>query len=96
MNDYQKRRFSHKIVKAMFNTVTDKKIAIFGFAFKKDTGDTRETASAFVIKDLLDERAKLSVYDPQVIFILFTGFNLMSNVGDKGSYAGRVQLHPER
>jgi len=66
MNDYQKRRFSHKIVKAMFNTVTDKKIAIFGFAFKKDTGDTRETASAFVIKDLLDERAKLSVYDPQV------------------------------
>lgn len=66
MNDYQKRRFSHKIVGAMFNTVTDKKISIFGFAFKKDTGDTRETASAFVMKDLLDERAKLSVYDPQV------------------------------
>lgn len=43
-----------------------KRIAIFGFAFKKDTGDTRETAAAFVMKDLLDERAELAVYDPQV------------------------------
>jgi UDPglucose 6-dehydrogenase len=50
----------------MFNTVTGKRIAIFGFAFKKDTGDTRETAAAFVMKDLLDERAELAVYDPQV------------------------------
>jgi UDPglucose 6-dehydrogenase len=66
MNDYQKRRFAHKIVRSMFNTVTGKKIAIFGFAFKKDTGDTRETAAAFVMKDLLDERAILNVYDPQV------------------------------
>jgi len=66
MNDYQKRRFSHKIVKNMFNTVTGKKIAIFGFAFKKDTGDTRETAAVYVMKDLLEERAQLSVYDPQV------------------------------
>jgi UDPglucose 6-dehydrogenase len=66
MNEYQKRRFSTKMVNSMFNTVTGKKIAIFGFAFKKDTGDTRETASAFVMRDLLDERAKLSVYDPQV------------------------------
>ena len=54
------------VVSRMFNTITDKKIAIFGFAFKKDTGDTRETASAFVCRDLLDERAKLEVYDPQV------------------------------
>ena len=43
MNDYQKSRFSSLIVSRMFNTVTGKKIAIFGFAFKKDTGDTRET-----------------------------------------------------
>lgn len=66
MNNYQKRRFAHKIVRSMFNTVTGKKIAIFGFAFKKDTGDTRETAAAYVMKDLIDERAMLSVYDPQV------------------------------
>jgi len=66
MNDYQKRRFAFKMVRNMFNTVTGKKIAIFGFAFKKDTGDTRETAAAFVMKDLLEERANLAVYDPQV------------------------------
>ncbi|KAJ1412484.1 UDP-glucose/GDP-mannose dehydrogenase family, UDP binding domain-containing protein [Ochromonadaceae sp. CCMP2298] len=50
----------------MFNTVTGKRLAILGFAFKKDTGDTRETAAAYVMKDLLEESAKLAVYDPQV------------------------------
>lgn len=65
MNDYQKRRFAANMVKRMFNTVTGKSIAIFGFAFKKDTGDTRETAAASVIKDLLAEEAKMTVYDPK-------------------------------
>lgn len=41
MNEYQKRRFANRVVEALFNTVTNKKITIFGFAFKKDTGDTR-------------------------------------------------------
>ena len=66
MNDYQKHRFSLNIVRTMFNTVTGKKIALFGFAFKKDTGDTRETAAAFVARDLIDEQARVHVYDPQV------------------------------
>jgi len=66
MNEWQKRRFSQMMVRRMFNTVTGKKLAIFGFAFKKDTGDTRETASAFVMRDLIEEMAKLHVYDPQV------------------------------
>merc|ERR1740138_1910246 len=66
MNEWQKRRFSQMMVRRMFNTVTGKKLAIFGFAFKKDTGDTRETASAFVMRDLVDEQAQLHVYDPQV------------------------------
>jgi UDPglucose 6-dehydrogenase len=50
----------------MFNTVSGKKITILGFAFKKDTGDTRETASVYVAKHLLSERARISIYDPQV------------------------------
>ncbi|TFJ86849.1 hypothetical protein NSK_001937 [Nannochloropsis salina CCMP1776] len=66
MNDYQKSRFSSLIVSRMFNTVTGKRIAIFGFAFKKDTGDTRETASVFVCRNLLEERARLHVFDPKV------------------------------
>ena len=66
MNDYQKRRFSERIVKTMFNTVSDKKIAIWGFAFKKDTNDTRESAAIHVCRDLLNERARLVIYDPRV------------------------------
>ena len=70
MNDYQKKRFARNMVSRMFNTITGKKIAIFGFAFKADTGDTRETAAVYVMKDLLDERAELHVFDPQVKFIV--------------------------
>src|SRR5690606_31415738 len=66
MNNYQKHRFSARIVKSLFNTVSDKKIAIFGFAFKKDTNDARESAAIYVCKDLLQERARLAVYDPKV------------------------------
>lgn len=66
MNDYQKRRFSRRMLKEMFNTVTDKKIAVFGFAFKKDTNDTRESAAIYVCRDLLEERAMLHIYDPKV------------------------------
>eukprot|EP00051_Salpingoeca_urceolata_P027730 m.482990 g.482990 ORF g.482990 m.482990 type:complete len:468 (-) comp22736_c0_seq1:25-1428(-) len=66
MNDYQERRFSSRIVRCLFNTVTSKKIAVLGFAFKKNTGDTRESASIYVCKHLLDEGARLFVYDPKV------------------------------
>ena len=66
MNDYQKRRFSTRIVHTMFNTVSDKRIAVWGFAFKKDTNDTRESAAIYICRDLLEERARLTIYDPQV------------------------------
>ncbi len=66
MNDFQKRRFSTRIVKNMFNTVSDKKIAMWGFAFKKDTNDTRESAAIYVCRDLIEERARITIYDPQV------------------------------
>eukprot|EP00501_MAST-03F_sp_TOSAG23-6_P000585 GSMAST32.ASY1.ANO1.606.1 assembled CDS len=68
MNNYQKNRFSQRIIQSiMFNTVTGKKIALLGFAFKKNTGDTRETVSAaYIAKALLGERATIAVYDPQV------------------------------
>jgi len=66
INDWQKHRFSARIVRELFNTVTGKKIAILGFAFKKDTNDTRETAAIAVCQDLLAEGANVSVYDPKV------------------------------
>ncbi|WP_438963155.1 nucleotide sugar dehydrogenase [Nonlabens sp.] len=66
MNDHQKRRFAKKIVKTLFNTVSGKKIAIFGWAFKKDTNDTRESAAIYVADYLLNEQAEIVVYDPKV------------------------------
>lgn len=66
MNDYQKRRFSQRIVRTLFNTVAGKKIAIFGFAFKKDTNDTRESAAIYICRDLLEEGAHLAIFDPKV------------------------------
>lgn len=66
MNEYQKSRFSGKIVESLFNTVSDKRIAIFGFAFKKNTGDTRESPAIYVCKTLLVEGAVLNIYDPKV------------------------------
>ncbi len=66
MNDWQKRRFANRIVRELFNTVADKKIAVLGFAFKKDTNDTRESAAINICRDLLAEHAKVCVYDPKV------------------------------
>ncbi|KAF0699480.1 Aste57867_9950 [Aphanomyces stellatus] len=66
MNEFQKDRFGRRIVRTLFNSVTNKKIALFGFAYKKDTGDTRETPAAAVIKTLVAERASVFVYDPKV------------------------------
>ena len=66
MNDYQKRRFADNIISTLYNTVSGKKIVFFGWAFKKDTNDTRESAAIYVADALLEERAELSVFDPQV------------------------------
>jgi len=66
LNDHQKLRFAEKIIQTMYNTVNGKKIAFLGWAFKKDTNDTRESAAIYVADHLLDEEAQLVVYDPKV------------------------------
>ncbi len=66
INDYQKSRFAQNLVSSMFNTISGKRIALWGFAFKKDTNDTRESAAIHIAHDLLDEQAHLAIYDPQV------------------------------
>ena len=66
MNDHQKSRFSRKIVQTLYNTVSGKKIAFLGWAFKKDTNDTRESAAIYVANDLINEQANIAVYDPKV------------------------------
>lgn len=81
MNEYQKGRFTQRIVKALYNTVSGKRLAIFGFAFKKDTNDTRESAAIRVCRDLLEEQADLAVYDPKVPESLIHG----DIVGERGA-----------
>lgn len=66
MNDHQKRRFAKNIIKTLYNTVSGKKITFLGWAFKKDTNDTRESAAIYVADDLLSEQASIAVYDPKV------------------------------
>ncbi len=66
MNDHQKTRFAKHIVRTLFNTVSGKRIALWGFAFKKDTNDTRESAAIYICRDLLREHAHLAIYDPKV------------------------------
>ncbi|WP_264619956.1 nucleotide sugar dehydrogenase [Flavobacterium sp. 7A] len=66
MNDHQTARFAKNIVKKLYNTVSGKKIAILGWAFKKDTNDTRESAAIYVADNLLAEQANLVVFDPKV------------------------------
>jgi UDPglucose 6-dehydrogenase len=66
MNDYQKQRFADNIIKTLYNTVSGKKIAFLGWAFKKDTNDTRETAAMYVADILMEDKAEISVYDPKV------------------------------
>ena len=66
MNDHQKRRFSKNIVQTLYNTVAGKKITFLGWAFKKDTNDTRESAAIYIGDDLINEQASIAVFDPQV------------------------------
>lgn len=66
MNDLQKERFVSRIITGLFNTVTGKKIALLGFAFKKDTGDTRESASIEICRRFIEEKAQIAIYDPKV------------------------------
>ena len=66
LNDYQKHRFAKKIITTLFNTVNGKKIAFLGWAFKKDTNDTRESAAIYVADHLLEDGANIHIYDPKV------------------------------
>jgi UDPglucose 6-dehydrogenase len=67
INEYQERRFVQRLVQTLFNTVAGKRIALFGFAFKADTGDTRESPAIHVARMLLAERAELAIHDPEAL-----------------------------
>ena len=67
INEYQKERFVLNILAAMFNTLAGKRICLFGFAFKADTGDTRESPAFFIANRLIEEKAELTITDPKAL-----------------------------
>ena len=76
MNEYQKERFVTRLLDSMFNTVSGKRIAILGYAFKKDTNDARESPAIGICGRLLEEKANLAIYDPRV-----TRASILSTLG---------------
>jgi UDPglucose 6-dehydrogenase len=67
MNDYQENRFVQTINQALFNTIANKRIALFGFAFKANTSDTRESPAFYITKKLLEEKANVVISDPKAL-----------------------------
>ena len=67
LNQYQKARFVRRMIRVMFNTLAGKRIALFGFAFKANTGDTRESPAIQICHELLAEQAHVCITDPQAL-----------------------------
>ncbi|MBN2346015.1 MAG: nucleotide sugar dehydrogenase [Candidatus Aminicenantes bacterium] len=86
INEYQQERFVRTIIDEMFHTVVGKKIVLLGFAFKADTGDTRESPGIHVARKLLEERALLAVSDPQA---------LGNARRDLAGFSGQVEFEPD-
>jgi len=66
LNGWQQHRIARLVVQRLFGTVTGKRLAVLGFAFKADTNDTREAPAIRICQDLLEEGADLAIYDPKV------------------------------
>ena len=87
MNDYQKRRFVLRIINTLFNTVSGKRIAVLGFAFKKNTNDIRGSAAIQVCRDLITEQAQVAVFDPEV-----SEEQIRETLGDVGGKKGELEI----
>ncbi len=95
INDYQKKRFSKQIIDSLFNSVSGKKIAMLGWAFKKDTNDTRESAAIYVAGELLDDQAEIHVYDPKVTERQMIEDLVYAGFGDEESLSSQLIVHDD-
>ena len=84
INNHQKDRFAKKILKSLYNTISGKKISFYGWAFKKNTNDSRESAAIYVAVRLLEEMAEICIYDPKVTQSqIFQDLEKISNLDNK-------------
>lgn len=93
INDFQKKRFSRQIIDSLFNTVSGKKIAMLGWAFKKDTNDTRESAAIYVGGELLQDQAEIHVYDPKVTKKQMINDLIYAGFGDQKELEKKLFVH---
>lgn len=94
MNEFQQNRFVRNIVNSMFNTIAGKRIAVLGFAFKADTGDTRESPAISVCKELLAEKAHVVISDPKALDNAEKDLSELSNVTfEKDPYKASLDAH---
>lgn len=83
INEYQKAHFVMTMLNAMFNTLAGKRITLFGFAFKADTGDTRDSPAIYIARRLIEEQADLVITDPKA---------LVNARADLDGVSGKVQF----
>jgi UDPglucose 6-dehydrogenase len=95
MNEYQKLRFAKQIVESMLGALRGKKIVLFGFAFKKNTGDIRESPAIDVARVLLDEGAVVVMCDPKVklLDVHELGAPWTKITDERDPYAAAVDAH---
>ncbi len=86
MNEYQQDRFVANMIRRMFNTIAGKRIALLGFAFKANTGDTRESPAIRIARKLLEEQAQVVISDPKALD------NARQDLAD---VAERVEFEPD-
>jgi UDPglucose 6-dehydrogenase len=67
LNEWQEKRLVRRMLEFLFNTLSDRRIAVLGYAFKADTGDTRETPAEVVVRELLQEHARVVIHDPEAL-----------------------------
>ncbi|KAG5461484.1 MAG: UDP-glucose/GDP-mannose dehydrogenase family, NAD binding domain-containing protein [Olpidium bornovanus] len=96
LNEHQKSRFVRRVIDCLFATITAKRIAVLGFAFKKDTGDTRESPAIKICKAFIQEGAQVVIYDPKVepsqIILDLTEPGIVSN---EGTVKRQVNIAPD-
>ena len=90
MNEHQKDRFTRRIISCLFNNLTNKRIAVLGFAFKKDTSDTRESPAITLVSNFVAEQAHVAIYDPKVI-----EEQIWRELMDYGGTLEKLKLHVE-
>ncbi|MCF6331772.1 MAG: nucleotide sugar dehydrogenase [Draconibacterium sp.] len=97
INNYQKHRFAKQIIDSLFNTISGKKITLLGWAFKKDTNDTRESAAIYVAQELLQDRAEIHIYDPKVSKEqIFSDLKIVvSSTAEFEAFKNQIHIHSE-